>query len=243
MITRQVICAYCGAPIGDRSELTMEHFVPRGLWDGPRPAGTLTVPVHKQCNKRFSDDDEYFRSVLACWARDGDHPEVLGLLQGAMARCFTAKPGLFQKHFPDLRPRLVTQPSGLYLGRQLTFVLDPERVALAVSKIVRGLFYKAYNRPLPAGYGVCVPVPPPAPSEMAEMTSELSPPASFGDDVFVWRSLRDPEDENTTCWVLIFYRTVCFYAYTLPPGHPLLAGAAAVVWPAQPALAAESSKS
>ena len=58
------LCVYCGK---DESfgKLTVEHFVPRCLWDKERPDGTLTVPAHEQCNKRYSADNDYFRDVLA----------------------------------------------------------------------------------------------------------------------------------------------------------------------------------
>jgi hypothetical protein len=79
--------------------LTKEHFVPRCLWAGPRPDGIRTVPVHKQCNKQFSEHDEYFRNVLVCWARGGAHPELLKLLEGPMSRCFNDMPGVFRRLF------------------------------------------------------------------------------------------------------------------------------------------------
>jgi hypothetical protein len=56
---------------------------------------------------------------------------------------------------------------------------------------------------------------------MAEMTATMSPTRGFGDDVFLWRSVRDPQDENLTCWLLAFYGAVYFFGWTVPEGHQL----------------------
>src|SRR5438128_12449953 len=56
-------CMFCG---GDESLglMNKEHFVPRALWAGKRPPGTITVPAHLSCNQSFSDDNDYFRTFL-----------------------------------------------------------------------------------------------------------------------------------------------------------------------------------
>jgi hypothetical protein len=70
---------------------------------------------------------------------------------------------------------------------------------------------------------------------MAEMTADMSPAQGFGDDVFLWRSIRDPQDENATCWLLAFYSAVHFFGWTVPPGHELATRSNFVPWvPAGP---------
>jgi hypothetical protein len=65
---------------------------------------------------------------------------------------------------------------------------------------------------------------------MSEMTATMSAPGGFGDDVFLWRSVRDPQDENLTCWLLAFYKAVHFFAWTIPEGHDLQKWAEFVDW-------------
>lgn len=225
-----LVCAYCGGGAKARREMDREHFVPQGLWEGARPNKTMTVLVHKRCNGRFSEHDEYLRTVLACMAADSGHPEVTRLLQGSMARCFGDNPATLAKHLRGLAMRPVNTPSGLYIGHAPTFVLDGRILATSLSRMVRGLYFKLYRRPLPRGYGIVVPIPAPSLSEMAEMTATMSPARGFGDDVFLWRSVRDPKDENVTCWLLAFYKAVYFFGWTLLEGHDVQVWAQPVAW-------------
>ena len=58
------LCMFCGDQI-PAGQLTMEHFVPKGLWEkGYRPNKMKTLPAHQACNQSFSGDNEYFRDVL-----------------------------------------------------------------------------------------------------------------------------------------------------------------------------------
>lgn len=219
MPARPLVCAYCGGAAKARRELTKEHFVPQGLWDGPRPNRTITVPVHKRCNGGFAQDDEYLRTVLVSMAFDGGHPEIARLLAGAMARGFAERPRLLADHLRNLAVRPLVRPTGLYVGHAPTFVLDERRLALSLSRVVRGLYFATYRRPLPHGYGIVVQVPAPSLAEMADMTATMSAPRDFGDDVFKYLSVRETTDENATCWLLVFYRTVYFFGWTLPRDH------------------------
>jgi hypothetical protein len=230
MPRKPVICAYCGEEVKKHRDGDKEHFVPKCLWDGPRPNGTITVRVHKRCNRGFSTDDEYLRTVLTCLAYESEHPEVARLLKGSMARCFAEKPGLLAKHLAGLAVRPMTTPSGLYVGHAPTFILDERRLAVSLSRMVRGLYFASFQRPLPRGYGIVVPIPAPLLSEMAEMTATMSPARGFGDDVFLWRSVRDPQDENSTCWFLAFYGAVHFFGWTIPEGHELRTWSHSIPW-------------
>jgi hypothetical protein len=58
----------------------------------------------------------------------------------------------------------------------------------------------------------------------------MSAPRWFGDDVFLYRSVRDPADENATCWLLAFYRAVYFFGWTIPEGQQVQAWAERLQW-------------
>ena len=72
---RPQLCMFCGDEIRP-DELTMEHFVPKALWEkGRHPEKMKTLPAHKTCNQAFSDDNEYFRDVMAMEDGVQRHPE------------------------------------------------------------------------------------------------------------------------------------------------------------------------
>ncbi len=230
MSRKALLCAYCGRQAKHRRELTREHFVPRGLWAGRRPERTITVPVHKRCNGRFSEDDEYLRTVLVCLASGSSHPDPAQILRGPMARSFAKKPATIIKHLQGLAVRPISTPSGLYVGHAPTFVLNEHRLAMSLSRVVRGLYFSAYGMPVPPGYGIVVPIPAPSLADMAEMTADMSEARGFGDDVFLWRSVRDFQDQNLTCWLLVFYKAVYFFGWTLPPGHDVQSWSQFIAW-------------
>ena len=67
------LCMFCG---GNESlgAMDREHFVPKCLWSGPRPDKTFVMPVHVACNRKYSDDSEYFRDVLVAQEGIQRHP-------------------------------------------------------------------------------------------------------------------------------------------------------------------------
>lgn len=50
---RKKYCMFCGE---DESfgRMNKEHFVPKALWNGSRPALTRTVDAHVECNDSFA---------------------------------------------------------------------------------------------------------------------------------------------------------------------------------------------
>lgn len=57
-------CPYCGKKATE-NELTKDHVPSKGLLDRPYPAHLPTVPVHLECNRQFSPDEEYLALFLA----------------------------------------------------------------------------------------------------------------------------------------------------------------------------------
>jgi hypothetical protein len=91
------LCMFCGEPI-PVDELTMEHFVPKGLWEkGDRPGGMKTLPAHESCNKSFSDDNEYFRDVFAMEEGAQRNPIARKVQQGALKRKLKNRFGSIKK--------------------------------------------------------------------------------------------------------------------------------------------------
>src|SRR5260370_17512962 len=86
--TRTGTCGLCAA----LAEVTREHFVPQGLWPGPRPNRTETVPACDACNARTNLDDEYFRNTLAMML-ELTHPQKQTLFAGPVLRSLKKHPG------------------------------------------------------------------------------------------------------------------------------------------------------
>ena len=69
------ICVYCGK----ENPKTRDHIPPKGLFAQPRPI-LKTVPCCSECHIETTNDDEYFRNMLAMRNDTFKHPDVQGIL-------------------------------------------------------------------------------------------------------------------------------------------------------------------
>lgn len=212
-------CAFCGK----FGPVTREHFVAKGLWAGPRPNRSLTVPTCFDCNNGASDDDQYFRNVMAI-VHDTDHPEAKKVFEGPMKRSFGYDPTLLKELLKGRGVAPYFTPSGLLLGNKPFLTVDDRRMNRILCKIVLGLFYVARGHAMPDTHAVYICASPD--KEMLKMclsmTQSMCPEQCFGDDVFVWRFCGDAEDQNLTYWMLAFYKKVVFFGATLPEKDDLV---------------------
>ncbi len=214
---RNGTCGLCGA----RSEVSREHFVPRGLWAGPLPNRIETIPACEQCNAGTNLDDEYFRNTLVMMF-DLTHPGKRQLFAGPVLRSFRKHPGWIKHALSKVRMHPLLSPSGLWLGNYPVLPLDVERFNRSLSKILRALFFLLRKRPFPASGQIGL---------VGQFNSEtrplinmieenLFPPTfDFGDDIFEWRFSQT--GDGITMWKLIFYRSVAFYACGFENGADL----------------------
>ena len=110
------LCMFCGK---DESygPLNTEHFVPRGLWAGPRPSGTNTCPAHVDCNKKFADDNDYFRLVIVSDEESLPHAEAQRVLDGPITKMMVDSPGRYLRHATDFAHPLSVLPRWNLPGR------------------------------------------------------------------------------------------------------------------------------
>jgi hypothetical protein len=205
---RQGICALCG----DHAEVTREHFVPQGLWSGPLPVRTETVPACSECNAGSNLDDEYFRNTLVMMF-DHDHADKKRLFAGPVLRSLQRHPGWVADAVRKMKVQPLVSLSGLWLGDYPTLPLDGERFCRSLFKIVKGLFYLVRKEPFPADGQIGVIGQLCAETEplIGMIEENLFPPTfDFGDDVFEWRFSQTKG--GITMWKLAFYRSVVFYA-------------------------------
>lgn len=106
---------FCAKEIEARN-LASEHLVPKCLWGaGYRPINTRTLPAHKACNQGFSQDNEYFRAVLAFEAGASRDPAAKQVQKDALKRKLREQPGNVAKTLRNPRPKLVRTRAGVCL--------------------------------------------------------------------------------------------------------------------------------
>ena len=207
------LCAYCGTSEG---LFQAEHAVPRCLWDSKRPSHMVTVPSCGPCNQGYGEAEEYFRTVLVAMAGMGSHPEVEKLLAGKVKRGLHRNPRLCRELTRGFGRRPQFTPSGLFAGWAWSFEVDLPRLTRVIEKTVRGLFFCKGQRPLAPGYVVRV-----YPGNgfwqdegFQNLLAEMEDWAGVGDDVFQCRCLREGSDHDITVWLLVYYRSLAFFAWT-----------------------------
>jgi hypothetical protein len=216
MPAKQRVCAYC-AKTGTKREGNREHFVPRGVWGGGRPNRTLTVWAHTECNSSYSQDDEYFRDALIFMNGSQEHPEAQRVLAGPLSRVMDERPTVFINHLRAISPAEVRTHSGLFAGHSLAFPLDMPRFYRVLRKIVLGLYFCKFGKPLPPDHAVLLAWDNRQTSAvMSDIFPYMQPIEDFGDDVFRYTWFAQPSDDRLTFWWLGFYEAFGFFAVTRP---------------------------
>ncbi|MCL4204732.1 MAG: hypothetical protein KJ000_19790 [Pirellulaceae bacterium] len=213
------MCMFCGGEI-ESEELTMEHFVPKCLWEkGHRPDKTKTLPAHKDCNNAFSEDNEYFRDVIVMEEGAERHPEGQRVREGAIQRKLNERFGSIVKSLKNLRMRRVYTPTGIYLGNRPTFEVEWERFERVLCNVIKGVFYVARKQPLPRDFIISVSdIRTLDPEWVTRTVSFMVPWQSFGDSAFCCRYVVSSKKpiEKITC-LMQFYENRLFLGEAVSP--------------------------
>jgi hypothetical protein len=212
-----MLCVYCG----EREADTEDHVVPEGFFEAAPEAGHIKVPACYDCNnKRYSRDEEYFLvAILAeATATSNTANRVLDRLAADHQSGRRRRIGLAVSLLEKVRPVEVHSPVGLYVGTGSALELDTARVNSVLEKIVRGLFFHRFQRPLRPDARVVVEIKP-EPDRLRSplAAAALAEPPSFLGDVFMHRVYSLPENPDCTSWALGFYDAVLAIAATGPP--------------------------
>ena len=162
----------------------------------------------------YADDAAYFRMVMATDPIAMAHPIGNDVAMGPVRSLINNHRGQFLQHAPDLAYRSHYTPSGIYTGRAWSFTIDNQRVLRILKNIVKGIFYKVYNRPLRQDREIFVTKVQDY-LEPREWLEEFSPWEGFGDDVYLQRYNRCENNEDIACY-LAFYRARMYFACTRP---------------------------
>jgi hypothetical protein len=226
MPMRPNVCVYCGAP----NPSDKDHVPPKNIFI-PRPAKLIKVPACKTCNQGASKDDEYFRLAIVTRFDADDHPGIDGPTEAVLRSLDKPEAsGLFELTCQSVVGIDLQTPEGASLGTAPGFRANLTRLSRVVRRTVKGLFWHEFGRPLPQTYdavawkesGIDFER---MPLEMSEQlrarvaTAQASARKTVGDGVFAYWVAADPEDGDTTSWVLVFFNTVRFigFTYRKPP--------------------------
>ena len=132
-------CTYCG----QFADLTVDHVIPRCLFNGAVPGDTPRVLACQQCNGNAkSADDAFLRDMLVRDARLAANPIAQDIRHGALARAHTRGQSQYLRQSTNLRAVPSPTGSGLVIFEP---ALPVERVRPIFMRLVRGLLL-AYER-------------------------------------------------------------------------------------------------
>jgi len=132
----------CGKPNAD----TRDHIPPRGIFPNNPNGQLLTVPAHRSCNEKYSDDDELLRNLIM--AASHRTPKGKKAWDDQVVPSWKENPGAKQKLQERMMVVWVKDPISGILIEQKILAGDVSLFEREVDRWTRGLFYKKFNEPL-----------------------------------------------------------------------------------------------
>jgi hypothetical protein len=139
-------CAYCGRVPAN----TVDHVVPRCLFDAPLPINMITVPACSFCNRAKSKLDSFLRDFLV--SAEGAPPNRVAdsLRAGPYQRAVARKQSELWKEIAAGKfEKATVYKNGIDLGMVLKIPFDRGILKDAITYIVRGLYFKLLNKRFP----------------------------------------------------------------------------------------------
>jgi len=212
MRLRHKVCAYCGA----KNPETRDHIPPKGCFPEPLPSDLITVPCCYACREGWSNDDEYFRTILLMsqnLSKDARAMKQFKKVIRALSR--SKRRGLAHIMGKSLKIATVRTRAGIIIGKQPVVQFDRPRIERVLSRIIRGLYYYEYSHPLPTDYDVYTII-----DQFGEKSAEVHSDGPFprakwvADKMFLYTHLKTKEDPYVSVWLCAFYEKVSFIGFT-----------------------------
>lgn len=204
------ICSICCK----EQKLTREHVPPKGIFVKPRPKNTITIFSCEKCNSETKLDDEYFRF----WVTAGAYPNSkLGEVweNKVVGSSFKRSPALLQKIQNDhekllehhKKIPLKTYDNSLVPNELLPrcFMVEAERINRVARKIVKGLYFHHFSKPLPQEVELRVSVDPIDTLSLTKIIKDRKGMVGGKDGEFIYWFEFDNTKPFFSRWVLIFY--------------------------------------
>ncbi|MFD0682354.1 MULTISPECIES: hypothetical protein [unclassified Paenibacillus] len=193
-------CVYCGNPAKTR-----DHVPPKSFYIEPLPVNLITVPCCYNCNHNFSTIEDYARTVLSSAREEVASAELaVELWHQKVERSLKRNIKLAEEIYYSFRP---------FGSDRLAFKIDREKIDLFIIKIIKGLYFYHFKKPLDNSYKVIVKlfpgtdrIPIQFPQEFVDMLYQI-PIESIGNGVIRYRRMHAIEDEYFTCWIVSFFNS------------------------------------
>ena len=125
-------CAFCGGETGTRDHCPSKVFLER-----PFPEDLPVVPACRQCNVKFSSDEEYLACLLACVLAGSSDPEVI--VRSSIKKTL--------RHSVALRSRI--EQARKVNDDKITFLPEHDRVISIITKLAQGHALYELHEPCP----------------------------------------------------------------------------------------------
>jgi hypothetical protein len=210
---QEKLCVFCGEN-ESKGPMTREHFVPKCLWSR-LPSGIVTVPAHLICNQAYSDDNDYFRLVLANDYGAHKNNQAQEVVNGPVRRMFMWRRGQFRRHTKNFGLKPQYSEKGIYLGDEFSFTIDAERMNRVVRNIVKGIYYVYQGNPMNPTTLISANRVAGEDDPLVIYKDNMLPWQDFGDDVFQYRF--GLYDEEKIVVLMRFYGYRCYFSMSVPP--------------------------
>ena len=211
-----LLCVYCLLNEAD----TEDHVVPEGFFENAPDGGYIKVPACYQCNNSFSRDEEYFLVAVLAEATEQSSTanRVLDQLAADHRSGKRRRTGLAVALLEQVRPVDVYSPGGVFFGSGQGRALDTPRVNRVLERIVRGLFFHHFRRPLPRDATVYVEIKPDSDRLRSRVIAgALSQSPTFLGAVLMYRLYVASDSEVATSWAFGFFDAVLAIGVRRPP--------------------------
>lgn len=215
-------CVYCGV----HGLVTSDHVPPKCLFPPNARLNLITVNACVTCHAGFKLDDEYFRVALSIRADLPEGPEAVFLREQTKRTLRNPAARGFQAAIRAATTRIsVHSDTGLYLGEATAIKLNPVRITKTAQRIVRGLYAKYFQRPLPDTHEVTVSIldfqrdntvlESPETKEVLGLLGEYGTHRSFGATLDLW-FLKGGDDLEFSVWWVNLHGAFGFLGFTVP---------------------------
>lgn len=145
--SKQRLCVYCQ----ERQAQTLDHVVPKCMFPkGEMPANyRFKVPACKQCNGSKAKLDSYLRDLTVCDNRASESATALKICNDTVLRSFETNRSLLMKQAHDIRWEPQIGPDGTIVDSLPTLPIHGDKLEVALTFLIRGLYFKVIGSTLP----------------------------------------------------------------------------------------------
>jgi len=214
---RRGLCAYCG----HGKKLTKDHVPPKLWLEVPYPANLITVPACEDCNRRFKDDDEYVRMVVALDLRAQSNYTAVSKLPEVFRSLLKPEAAAFRERIVrKMNASRLVDPDGAPLGFPME--VDIKRIDAVGERLMRGLHYHEGKRSLLPGSHIFV-FSKPGYHAIDSMVPDLASILAKCDDrrtriIGNGFSYMTGSGEGTYVWMILLYGYFWWVVAVMPPG-------------------------